>query len=131
MLYLGLNTYFIIIFCYTKLGIKGQGKTKYSCLVTMLMFTTSQECKDTLGFNLAAMDHLKVILKFMVLLTSLLIFLLMHILLILQQLMASRSDALFRGARSKLLEIRSHNSKRLEARNETREEKRRKKKNRK
>lgn len=45
-----------------------------------------------------------------------------------QQLMASRSDALFRDAKSKLLEIRAEHSKRLEARSETREEKRRKKK---
>lgn len=48
-----------------------------------------------------------------------------------QQLMASRSDALFRDAKSKLLEIRAQHSKRLEARSETREEKRRKKKNKK
>ncbi|KAG9142117.1 hypothetical protein Leryth_026104 [Lithospermum erythrorhizon] len=41
-----------------------------------------KECKDSLGFNLAAMDHLK-------------------------QLMALRSDAPFRDAKSKLLEIRS------------------------
>jgi len=43
-----------------------------------------------------------------------------------QQLMASRSDALFRDAKAKLLEIRSQQSKRLEARTDTREEKRRK-----
>ncbi|PON49000.1 Guanine nucleotide-binding protein, beta subunit [Parasponia andersonii] len=69
-----------------------------------LLYARIKECKDTLGFNLAAMDHLK-------------------------QMMATRSDALFRGAKAKLQEIRSENSKRLEARTETREEKRRKKKN--
>ena len=42
--------------------------------------------------------------------------------------MASRSDALFRDAKSKLLEIRSQQSKRLEARTETKIEKRKKKK---
>ncbi|KAL3536218.1 hypothetical protein ACH5RR_004679 [Cinchona calisaya] len=62
-----------------------------------------KECKDTLGFNLAAMDHLK-------------------------QLMAQRSDALFMDAKTKLLEIRSKYSRRLEARSETKTEKRRKKK---
>ncbi|CAN0926194.1 WD repeat-containing protein 3 [Linum grandiflorum] len=62
-----------------------------------------KECKDTLGFNLAAMDHLK-------------------------QIMASRSDALFQDAKEKLQEIRSHQSKRLEARTETKGEKRRRKK---
>ncbi|KAI3687841.1 hypothetical protein L1987_81544 [Smallanthus sonchifolius] len=60
-------------------------------------------CKDTLGFNLAAMDHLK-------------------------QLMASKSDAPFRDAKSKLLEIRSQQSKRAEARADTKGEKRKKKK---
>lgn len=50
--------------------------------------------KDIFGFNLAAMDHI-------------------------QQLMASRSDALFRDARSKLLEIRSQQSKRLQDRSDT------------
>ncbi|CAN1275960.1 WD repeat-containing protein 3 [Linum perenne] len=62
-----------------------------------------KECKDTLGFNLAAMDHLK-------------------------QMMATRSDALFQDAKEKLQEIRSQQSKRLEARAETKDEKRRKKK---
>ncbi|KAL5546056.1 hypothetical protein UlMin_005743 [Ulmus minor] len=71
-----------------------------------ILYSRIKECKDTLGFNLAAMDHLK-------------------------QMMASRSDALFRDAKTKLLEIRSRNSKRLEARTETREEKRKKKKNKK
>lgn len=62
-----------------------------------------KECKDTIGFNLAAMDHLK-------------------------QLMALRSDALFQDAKVKLLEIRSQLSKRLEERTDPREAKRRKKK---
>ncbi|XP_030541100.1 WD repeat-containing protein 3 [Rhodamnia argentea] len=62
-----------------------------------------KECKDTIGFNLAAMDHLK-------------------------QLMASRSDALFQDAKAKLLEIRSQLSERLEERTDPREAKRRKKK---
>ncbi|KAK3043031.1 hypothetical protein RJ639_002599 [Escallonia herrerae] len=62
-----------------------------------------KECKDTLGFNLAAMDHLK-------------------------QLMNLKSDALFRDATTKLLEIRARQSKRVEARAETKGEKRRKKK---
>ncbi|KAH7512033.1 hypothetical protein FEM48_Zijuj12G0047600 [Ziziphus jujuba var. spinosa] len=70
------------------------------------LYPRTKECKDTLGFNLAVMDHLK-------------------------QLMASRSDALFKDAKSKLLEIRAQHSKRLEARSETKEEKRRKKKNKK
>ncbi|KAG9156003.1 hypothetical protein Leryth_012074 [Lithospermum erythrorhizon] len=63
-----------------------------------------KECKDTLGFNLAAMDHLK-------------------------QLMALRSDAPFRDAKSKLLEIRSQIAQRaVEAGQDIKEKKRRKKK---
>ncbi|XP_010548896.1 PREDICTED: WD repeat-containing protein 3 [Tarenaya hassleriana] len=62
-----------------------------------------KESKDTIGFNLAAMDHLK-------------------------QMMASRSDAPFRDAKAKLMEIRGQQSKRLEARTETKTERRRKKK---
>ncbi|CAH9137341.1 unnamed protein product [Cuscuta epithymum] len=65
--------------------------------------TRIQECKDTLGFNLAAMDHLK-------------------------QMMALKSDAPFRDAKTKLLEIRSRNTKRIEARAETKEERKKKKK---
>ncbi|XP_050227570.1 uncharacterized protein LOC126677138 [Mercurialis annua] len=68
-----------------------------------ILYARVKECKDTLGFNLAAMDHLK-------------------------ELMASKSDALFRDAKEKLLEIRLQQSKRLEARTDTREEKRKKKK---
>ncbi|WCJ34441.1 transducin family protein / WD-40 repeat family protein [Euphorbia peplus] len=68
-----------------------------------ILYDRVKGCKDTLGFNLAAMDHLK-------------------------QLMASRSDALFRDAKTKLQEIRSQQSKRLEARTDTTGEKRKKKK---
>lgn len=42
--------------------------------------------------------------------------------------MATRSDALFKDAKTKLLEIRLQQSKRLEARTDTKEEKRKKKK---
>nr|XP_043613156.1 WD repeat-containing protein 3 [Erigeron canadensis] len=62
-----------------------------------------KECKDTLGFNLAAMDHLR-------------------------QLMASKSDAPFQDAKEKLLEIRSQQSKRVEARADMKSERRKKKK---
>ncbi|CBI30172.3 unnamed protein product, partial [Vitis vinifera] len=68
-----------------------------------ILYARVKECKDVLGFNLAAMDHLK-------------------------QLMALKSDALFQDAKTKLLEIRAQHSKRIEARTETREEKQRKKK---
>ncbi|KAE8681984.1 putative phosphatidylinositol-4-phosphate 5-kinase [Hibiscus syriacus] len=71
-----------------------------------IIYARVKECHDTLGFNLAAMDHLK-------------------------QLMASRSDALFRDAKSKLVEIRSQQLKRFEARTETKTEKRKKKKHKK
>ncbi|KAK6140125.1 hypothetical protein DH2020_026123 [Rehmannia glutinosa] len=62
-----------------------------------------KECKDTLGFNLAAMDHLK-------------------------QLMAAKSDAPFRDAKAKLLEICSRYSQQNEGRMQTKEKRRRKKK---
>ncbi|PIA54777.1 hypothetical protein AQUCO_00900986v1 [Aquilegia coerulea] len=68
-----------------------------------ILFARVKECKDTLGFNLAAMDHLK-------------------------QLMSSKSDALFRDARTKLHEIRLLQTKRLESRNSTIHDKGRKKK---
>ncbi|XP_073009438.1 uncharacterized protein [Typha latifolia] len=48
-----------------------------------------KECKDTIGFNLAAMDHLK-------------------------DLMSMKSDAPFRDAKEKLMEIRLKQSKRLD-----------------
>ncbi|KAK1429457.1 hypothetical protein QVD17_11666 [Tagetes erecta] len=72
-------------------------------LLRDILHARVKECKDTLGFNLAAMDHLK-------------------------QLMASKSDAPFRDAKTKLLEIRSQQSKRIEARADTKGEKRKKKK---
>lgn len=62
-----------------------------------------KECKDTLGFNLAAMDHLKL-------------------------LMAAKSDAPFRDAKMKLLEIRSQLAKRNNLAGPAREERRKKKK---
>ncbi|XP_042505064.1 WD repeat-containing protein 3 [Macadamia integrifolia] len=67
-----------------------------------ILYTRIKECKDTLGFNLAAMDHLK-------------------------QLMSLKSDALFRDAKTKLLEIRSRHAKRLEARTDTKEKRKKKK----
>ncbi|XP_049936725.1 uncharacterized protein LOC116265493 [Nymphaea colorata] len=51
-------------------------------LLQGILYKRVKECKDTLGFNLAAMDHLK-------------------------QLMASKSDAPFRDAKAKLMEIRA------------------------
>uniref|UniRef100_A0A1J3FAT6 WD repeat-containing protein 3-like protein n=1 Tax=Noccaea caerulescens TaxID=107243 RepID=A0A1J3FAT6_NOCCA len=62
-----------------------------------------KECKDTIGFNLAAMDHVK-------------------------QMMASRSDAPFRDAKAKLMEIRSQQAKRMAERLDTKQERKRKKK---
>lgn len=62
-----------------------------------------KECKDTLGLNLAAMDHLK-------------------------QIMALKSDAPFRDAKAKLLEVRAHNTKRIEAMTDRKEERKAKKK---
>ncbi|OMO73721.1 hypothetical protein COLO4_26906 [Corchorus olitorius] len=62
-----------------------------------------KECKDTLGFNLAAMNHLK-------------------------ELMASRSDSQFRAAKAKMPEILSRQLKRVDARTETKSEKRKRKK---
>lgn len=45
-----------------------------------------------------------------------------------QQLMASKSDAPFRDAKTKLLEIRAQQSKRVEARGDTKSQKSKKKK---
>lgn len=45
-----------------------------------------------------------------------------------QQMMALKSDALFQDAKTKLLEIRSRNTKRIEAKTELKDEKRKKKK---
>lgn len=60
-------------------------------------------CKDILGFNLAAMDHLK-------------------------QLLAERSDAPFKDAKSKLMDIRARQSKRIdgEAKSDKKRQKRQK-----
>ncbi|OEL38972.1 WD repeat-containing protein 3 [Dichanthelium oligosanthes] len=52
-----------------------------------ILYCRVKECKDTIGFNLAAMDHLK-------------------------ELLAMRSDAPFRDAKAKLMEIRQEQSKR-------------------
>ncbi|KAM7464297.1 hypothetical protein LguiA_032418 [Lonicera macranthoides] len=68
-----------------------------------LLHKRVKECKDTIGFNLAAMDHLK-------------------------QLMVLKSDALFRDAKTKLQQIRLQHSKRIEARADTKEERKKKKK---
>ncbi|KAE8681925.1 putative phosphatidylinositol-4-phosphate 5-kinase [Hibiscus syriacus] len=105
---------------YTKDWTSNHDKVELVCRIVTILLQTHHsqlistpsarpvlaECHDTLGFNLAAMDHLK-------------------------QLMASRSDALFRDAKSKLVEIRSQQLKRLEARTETKTEKRKKKKHKK
>ncbi|XP_047325441.1 WD repeat-containing protein 3 [Impatiens glandulifera] len=72
-------------------------------LLKDILHSRVRECKDTLGFNLAAMDHL-------------------------QQLMASRSDAPFRDVKAKLLEIRSQLSQRVESRVESKEKRKKKKK---
>ena len=45
-----------------------------------------------------------------------------------QQLMALKSDALFQDAKTKLLEIRSRHSQRVEGRTDIKEERRKKKK---
>ncbi|KAI8563256.1 hypothetical protein RHMOL_Rhmol03G0098700 [Rhododendron molle] len=71
-------------------------------LLKDILHARVKECKDTLGFNLAAMDHLK-------------------------QLMALKSDALFRDAKTKLLEIRLRHSQRVEARADVKEGRRKKK----
>ncbi|KAM3341247.1 WD repeat-containing protein 3 [Capsicum galapagoense] len=62
-----------------------------------------KEFRDLIGFNLAAMRH------------SL-------------QVIASKSDAVLRDAKTSILEIRSQNTKRIEARADTKPEKKRKKK---
>ncbi|XP_051130435.1 uncharacterized protein LOC127250965 [Andrographis paniculata] len=68
-----------------------------------VLHTRVKECKDTLGFNLAAMDHVK-------------------------QLMAAKSDAPFKDAKAKLLQIRAQQSQRADEKLLPREEKRKKKK---
>uniref|UniRef100_A0A0E0GGX2 Small-subunit processome Utp12 domain-containing protein n=1 Tax=Oryza nivara TaxID=4536 RepID=A0A0E0GGX2_ORYNI len=52
-----------------------------------ILYSRVKECKDAIGFNLAAMDHIK-------------------------ELLAMRSDAPFRDARAKLMEIRQEQSRR-------------------
>ncbi|THG23038.1 hypothetical protein TEA_000560 [Camellia sinensis var. sinensis] len=74
-----------------------------------------KECKDTIGFNLAAMDHIKKSKT-------------QYFCLISQQLMALKSDALFQDAKVKLLEIRTRHSRHVEARTETKDGRRKKKK---
>ncbi|KAF8720376.1 hypothetical protein HU200_023877 [Digitaria exilis] len=68
-----------------------------------ILYRRVKECKDTIGFNLAAMDHLK-------------------------ELLAMRSDAPFRDAKAKLMEIRQEQSKRsgMPDGNERRKKKRKK-----
>ncbi|KAL6649230.1 hypothetical protein ACP70R_013454 [Stipagrostis hirtigluma subsp. patula] len=68
-----------------------------------ILYHKVKECKDTIGFNLAAMDHLK-------------------------ELLAMRSDAPFRDAKAKLMEIRQEQSKRSDKSdgNERRKKKRKK-----
>ncbi|KAL5726209.1 Dip2/Utp12 protein [Ranunculus cassubicifolius] len=68
-----------------------------------ILYPKVKELKDMLGYNLAAMDHLK-------------------------QLLSTKSDALFRDAKSKLLDIRARNAKRLDSRNPRKEQKKRLKK---
>ncbi|CAA0830338.1 transducin family protein / WD-40 repeat family protein [Striga hermonthica] len=72
-------------------------------LLKDILHARVKECKDTLGFNLAAMDHLK-------------------------QLMAAKTDAPFRDAKAKLLEIRLRHSQQNDRRVNPREERRKKKK---
>lgn len=90
-----------------------------------------QECKDTLGFNLAAMDHLKVSiflnLRLLAIVLSIGRISYHCFFWILQQLMALKSDALFRDAKTKLHEIRSRYSQRAEARADVKEGRRKKK----
>ncbi|GJN30323.1 hypothetical protein PR202_gb18618 [Eleusine coracana subsp. coracana] len=61
----------------------------------------SKECKDTIGFNLAAMDH---------------------------ELLAMRSDAPFRDAKAKLMEIRQEQSKRSDRSSDGNERRKKKRK---
>jgi U3 small nucleolar RNA-associated protein 12 len=91
----------------------------FPCLTFIL-----QDCKDTIGFNLAAMDHTKVRchlslffnisanldLKFEV--CSTFWWPLIWRVTSFQELLAMRSDAPFRDAKAKLMEIRQEQSKR-------------------
>ncbi|KAL3628441.1 Dip2/Utp12 protein [Castilleja foliolosa] len=71
-------------------------------LLKDILHSRVKECKDNLGFNLAAMDHLK-------------------------QLMAAKSDAPFRDAKAKLLEIRTRYSQQNDGRVYNKDSKRKKK----
>ncbi|XP_006651048.2 WD repeat-containing protein 3 [Oryza brachyantha] len=68
-----------------------------------ILYNRVKECKDAIGFNLAAMDHIK-------------------------ELLAMRSDAPFRDARAKLLEIRQEQSRRSDRSVGTEKRKRKKQK---
>ncbi|KAH9625186.1 hypothetical protein KSS87_001871 [Heliosperma pusillum] len=68
-----------------------------------VLHAKAKECKDTIGFNLAAMNHLS-------------------------QLRAMKNDAPFRDAKSKLLEVRSKRARLGESQTETRGERKKKKK---
>ncbi|MCL7047922.1 hypothetical protein MKW94_012302 [Papaver nudicaule] len=70
--------------------------------LSAVLYPTVKQFKEVLGFNLAALDHIK-------------------------QLMSSRSDAPFRDAKKRLLEVRSHQTKRLAARTPAKEERKKKK----
>lgn len=71
-------------------------------LLKDILHARVKECKDTLGFNLAAMDHVK-------------------------QLMAAKSDAPFRDAKTKLLEIRARYAQNTEGGMQTKGGRRKKK----
>jgi len=68
-----------------------------------ILYSRVKECKDTIGFNLAAMDHIK-------------------------ELLAMRSDAPFRDAKTKLMEIRQELSKRSDRPDGNEKSKKKKKK---
>lgn len=68
-----------------------------------ILYCRVKECKDTIGFNLAAMDHIK-------------------------ELLALRSDAPFRDAKAKLMEIKKEQSKRSSSRLDGDEKRKKKRK---
>ncbi|KAK3148354.1 hypothetical protein QOZ80_3BG0293970 [Eleusine coracana subsp. coracana] len=68
-----------------------------------ILYSRVKECKDTIGFNLAAMDHVK-------------------------ELLAMRSDAPFRDAKAKLMEIRQEQSKRSDRSSDGNERRKKKRK---
>lgn len=71
-----------------------------------ILHPSIKELKDMIGGNLAMMYHLK-------------------------EMLSSRSDAVFQDKRRKVLEMRSHNTKRIEERADTKQEKKSKKKHKK